>query len=99
MKVLQIHALSHSFISDFILFLRSFFASGVGFKASLSTLTFLHYYTMILQRIRIIVGDAGFEPGTSAPEFFIPHVFLFYFLPTSMSFVSLNSFVFFLNFL
>ena len=23
---------------------------------------------MILQRIRIIVGDAGFEPGTSAPE-------------------------------
>ena len=33
-----------------------------------STLRFLHYYTMILQRIRIIVGDAGFEPGTSAPE-------------------------------
>ena len=26
------------------------------------------YYTMILQRPRIIVGDAGFEPGTSAPE-------------------------------
>ena len=25
---------------------------------------FLHYYTMFLQRIRIIVGDAGFEPGT-----------------------------------
>ena len=23
---------------------------------------FLHYYTMILQRIGIIVGDAGFEP-------------------------------------
>ena len=23
---------------------------------------------MILQRIMIIVGDAGFEPGTSAPE-------------------------------
>ena len=23
---------------------------------------------MILQRIRIIVGDAGFEPETSAPE-------------------------------
>ena len=23
---------------------------------------------MILQRIRIIVGDTGFEPGTSAPE-------------------------------
>ena len=29
---------------------------------------FLHYYTLILQRIRIIVGDAGFEPRTSAPE-------------------------------
>ena len=28
----------------------------------------LQYYTMILQRIRIIVVDAGFEPGTSAPE-------------------------------
>ena len=39
-----------------------FFASAVGF--SLSTLRFfLHYYTMILQRIRISVGDAGFEPG------------------------------------
>ena len=33
-----------------------------------STLRFLQYYTMILQRPRIIVGDAGFEPGTSAPE-------------------------------
>ena len=29
---------------------------------------FLRYYTMILQRIRILVGYAGFEPGTSAPE-------------------------------
>ena len=28
----------------------------------------LHYYTMILQRSRIIVGDAGFVPGTFAPE-------------------------------
>ena len=26
---------------------------------------FLHHDPMILQRIRIIVGDAGFEPGTS----------------------------------
>ena len=26
----------------------------------------LQYYTMILQRHRIIVGDAGFEPDTSA---------------------------------
>ena len=29
---------------------------------------FLLYFTMILQRIRIIAVDAGFEPGTSAPE-------------------------------
>ena len=28
----------------------------------------LHYLTMILQRILIIVEDVGFEPGTSAPE-------------------------------
>ena len=28
----------------------------------------LQYYTMILQRIRIIAVDAGFEPGISAPE-------------------------------
>ena len=28
----------------------------------------LQYCTMILQRIRIIVVDAGFEPGTSAIE-------------------------------
>ena len=33
-----------------------------------STLRFLQYCTMILQRLRIIVRDAGFEPGTSAPE-------------------------------
>ena len=33
-----------------------------------STLRFLQYYTMILQRIRIIVVDAGVEPGASAPE-------------------------------
>ena len=42
-----------------------FFASGVG---SPLCPWVLHYYTMILQRIRIIVGDAGFESGTSAPE-------------------------------
>ena len=41
-------------------------ASEVGFP--LYPEIFLHYYTMILQRIRIIVGDAGFEPGTSAPQ-------------------------------
>ena len=28
----------------------------------------LQYYKMILQHPRIIVGDARFEPGTSAPE-------------------------------
>ena len=28
----------------------------------------VHYITMILQRIKIVVGDAGFDPGTSAPE-------------------------------
>ena len=33
-----------------------------------STLRFLQYYTMILQRPRIIVRYAGFEPGISAPE-------------------------------
>ena len=27
-----------------------------------------HYNTMILLRIRVIVGDAGFEPGTFAPD-------------------------------
>ena len=40
-------------------------------QVSLSTLSsfLLKYrYTMILQRIRIIVGHVGFEPGTSAPE-------------------------------
>ena len=36
---------------------------------SLSTLRFfLLYNTMILQRIRSVVGDAEFEAGTSAPE-------------------------------
>ena len=29
---------------------------------------FLHFDTMIMQRSRIIKGDAGFEPGTSGPE-------------------------------
>ena len=31
-------------------------------------LVFLLYYAMILQRIRIIVGDVKFEPRTSTPE-------------------------------
>ena len=29
---------------------------------------FLHFFTMILQRFSIIVGNAGFEPGTSLPQ-------------------------------
>ena len=32
---------------------------------------FLHYDTMILQRIMLIVGDARFEYGTSVPEVII----------------------------
>ena len=48
-----------------IIFLYIFLASGGG---SPLYPEFLQYYTMILQRPRIIVGDAGFEPGTSAPE-------------------------------
>ena len=42
-----------------------FFASGGG---SPLYPEFLLYETMILQRSRIIEGDAGFEPGTSASE-------------------------------
>ena len=34
-----------------------------------SSLTFLQFCSMILQRPRIIVGYAGLEPGTSTPEF------------------------------
>ena len=53
-------------LSLFVLLLkfiyRYFFASGVG--CPLYPLFFLHYYTMILQHIRLIVGDTGFEPGT-----------------------------------
>ena len=43
-----------------------FFASGVGF--TFYSELFLQYFTMIMQRIRIIVEDAGFELGTSAPD-------------------------------
>ena len=42
-----------------------FVASGGGFPPYPEILL---YYTMILQCPRIIVVDAGFEPGTSAPE-------------------------------
>ena len=55
-------------LSNFLFFFSfSFFYSGAGFP--LYPENFLLYFTMILQRIcRIIVGDAGYEPGTSAPE-------------------------------
>ena len=55
---------------NFLKTLLLLFFCLMGTFSSLHTLTdFLHYYTMILQRIRIIVEDAGFEPGTSAaPE-------------------------------
>ena len=43
-----------------------FFASGVGF--TFYSELFLQYFTMIMQRIRIIVEDAGFELGTHAPD-------------------------------
>ena len=49
----------------FYFFFVYFLASGGG---SPLYPEFLQYYTMILQRPRIIVGDAGFEPGTSASE-------------------------------
>ena len=46
-------------------FLYIFLASGGG---SPLYPEILQYNTMILQRIRIIAVDAGFEPGTSAQE-------------------------------
>ena len=48
------------------LFLKFFFC----FRGRLPSLSgdFLLYFTMILQRMRIIVLDAGFEPGTYALE-------------------------------
>ena len=48
----------------FVLF--CFFVSGVGFPLYPEI---FYFNTMILQRIRTIVGDAGFEHGTSATEF------------------------------
>ena len=59
---------------------------------------FLHYFTMILQRIRIIVGDAGFEPGTSAPEVWCatnkpPHLLSSFFLMLNHSYLWLKPWV------
>ena len=56
-------------LPEFWIWIRNnwiFFCLRVWFPSLLWD--FLHYYTMILQRIRIITGDAGFKPGTSAPE-------------------------------
>ena len=60
-----------------------FFASLVGFPLYPEI---LQYYTMILQRHRIIVGDAGFEPGTSGA---LPNEPLLYIsnLPTAILFI------------
>ena len=49
----------------YFFFVYLFLASGGG---SPLYLEFLQHDTMILQRPRIIEGDAGFEPGTSASE-------------------------------
>ena len=68
-------------VQTYILFLKLFFASGVGFPLY-PEISF--YFTMILQRYRIIVGDARFETGTSAPEVWCatnepPHLLIFLF--------------------
>ena len=58
-------------------------ASGGGFPLYPEI---LQYYTMILQRHRIIVGDAGFEPGTSGA---LPNEPLLYIsnIPTAILFI------------
>ena len=53
---------------SFVIFLYIFFASEVGFPICPEIFYTLYFITMILQCIRIIVGDAGLEPGTSAKE-------------------------------
>ena len=59
---------------EIIFFINLFFASWVGFPLFPEILYFI---TIILQRIRIIVGDAGFEPGTYTTNE-PPHLPLFY---------------------
>ena len=49
-----------------------------------STLS-LHYYTMFLLRIRIIVGDAGFEPRTSGALSISHHISMY-----SISYSNIN---------
>ena len=53
-------------LNVFLFFLLSFFCPRGRFPSL--PWDFCTLFTMILQRIRIIVGDAGFEPGTSASE-------------------------------
>ena len=52
-----------TFIEKIYLILYIFWASGGGYSLYSEI---LQYYTMILQRIRIIAVDAGFEPGCLA---------------------------------
>ena len=52
-------------VSTFFFLVFAFLASGGGLLLYPKV---LQYFTMILQRPMIIVGDAGFEPGTAAPE-------------------------------
>ena len=49
-----------------IFFFKSLFLTSGG--GSPLYPEFLQHDTMILQRSRIMVGDAGFKPGTSASE-------------------------------
>ena len=67
---------------------ENFFVSGGVFPLFPEI---LQYYTMIPQRPRIIVGDSGYEPGTSAPEVWRPaneppHLLLQIFLATGLDF-------------
>ena len=56
-----------SYVSSTLKYLFVYFF-GLRWRFPPSTLRFLLYHTVILQRPRIIVGDAGFEPSISAPE-------------------------------
>ena len=49
---------------DFFIVYRYLF--GLRWRFPPSTLRFFQYYTMILPRPRIMVGDAGFETGSLA---------------------------------
>ena len=51
----------------YITFEHIFFASCGRHPLNLK-IVYIQYDTMIPQRTRIIVGDAGIEPGTTAPQ-------------------------------